>query len=155
MRYPCKRLLRPRLLGRSTQGITRPFRCRGANGTLYYVKGRNCDRRGLICEWLGSYLARAFGLPVAPFNVVEISPTLLEACPPELREIGDGYGFGSQAADVPLELTWGGRRNVPNHVRRDLLVYDYWVRNADRTLTPVGGNRTCSLMNGMRSLAIG
>ena len=37
---------------RSTQGITRPFICRGDDGWLYFVKGNGAGRSSLISEWI-------------------------------------------------------------------------------------------------------
>ena len=36
------------VIGRSSQGITRPFLCRADDGRLYYVKGNGAGRRALI-----------------------------------------------------------------------------------------------------------
>lgn len=36
------------VLGRSTQGVTEPFICRGDDGETYYVKGYGAGRRSLI-----------------------------------------------------------------------------------------------------------
>ena len=44
------------IIGRSTQGITRPFICRGEDGHIYFVKGRGAGKRSLICEWIAGNL---------------------------------------------------------------------------------------------------
>lgn len=36
------------VLGRSIQGITRPFICRGEDDRTYFVKGQGAGRRSLI-----------------------------------------------------------------------------------------------------------
>jgi hypothetical protein len=44
------------ILGRSEQGRTRPFICRGDDGQIYYVKGRGALRRSQLCEWTVGHL---------------------------------------------------------------------------------------------------
>ena len=63
------------ILGRSIQGITRPFYCRCEDGQAYFVKGHGAGKQSLIAEYVGGCLARAFGLPVAAFEIVEILPS--------------------------------------------------------------------------------
>ena len=45
------------VLGRSSQGRTEPYVCRGDDGEVYFVKGRSATRPGLISEWLCARLA--------------------------------------------------------------------------------------------------
>ncbi|WP_249776950.1 HipA family kinase [Herbaspirillum sp. C9C3] len=129
------------ILDRSTQGMTRPFLCKDELGRLFYVKGRNAARRGLIAEWLCARLATAFGLPVAPYAIVHVPEPLIEAASdPEIRELGEGVAFGSQRVPNVLEISWMQAQRVPQWLRRDILVFDWWVRNDDRNLTQLGGN---------------
>ena len=65
------------ILGRSTQGVTRPFVCRGDDGSLYYVKGNAAGRRALIAEWVAGNLGRRLGLPIPEFRQAEVSPQLV------------------------------------------------------------------------------
>jgi hypothetical protein len=128
------------VLGRATQGITRPFICRGEDEQLYFVKGRYAGRRSLIAEWLGSSMAAAFGLPVAPFRVGEIEEELIAVGPPHFAELGAGYVFASEAVKNPLELSWTSLVNVDPAQQLDVIVFDWWARNQDRMLTALGGN---------------
>lgn len=41
---PIPRIDIDEVIGRSEQGKTRPFICRGCDGHLYYVKGRDAGR---------------------------------------------------------------------------------------------------------------
>lgn len=45
--------------GRAEQGLSRPLRCVGADGDLYYVKGQQPKRSSLWRGWICGYLARA------------------------------------------------------------------------------------------------
>ncbi len=127
------------ILERSDQGVTRPFLCRCDDGNLYYVKGRGAGRSSLFCEWLAGHLAQAFGLPVPPFAIVEAPQSLVELFP-EGRELGVGLAFGSRAVAHTQELSMSHLCDVPVQLRRDVLVFDWWVRNSDRTLTSLSGN---------------
>ncbi|MFN0080459.1 MAG: HipA family kinase [Prosthecobacter sp.] len=54
------------ILGRSEQGMTRPFICR-AGALIHYVKGRYAGQRSLCCEWIAGRAAQFLldGLPLA------------------------------------------------------------------------------------------
>ena len=127
------------ILGRSQQGQTRPFQCRGDDGHLYYVKGHDAGRRSLICEWLGGHLARAFGLPVPDFRVALIPPQLL-AIHAGRNDLGSAPVFASRMVEKAQEFSLAHRNKVPASLRRDVLMFDGWIHNADRTLTTHGGN---------------
>lgn len=128
------------ILGRTVQGFTKPFRCRGEDGQIYYVKGRDASRRSQISEWIAGCLAQSFGLPVADQKIVEVPEQLYEALPPDWRGIGPGLAFGSVGVPGVVEVSWSTRSKIPQHIRQRILVFDWWVRNADRTLTELGGN---------------
>lgn len=127
------------IISRSDQGVTRPFLCRCEDDKLYYVKGRNAGPRSLLCEWLAGHLAQALGLPVPPFAIVQASRDLL-ALYPEGNELGSLPAFGSCVAAAAQELTISHLNQVDNAAQRDVAVFDWWVRNQDRTLTTNSGN---------------
>lgn len=128
------------VLERAAQGVTKPFLCRGDNGALYYAKGRFAGRKSLVSEWIASSLARVFGVPVAEFAVGEVDPALVDFGAPEVADLGAGYVFLSKRVESVMELTWPNVADVPAHTQHDIIVFDYWVRNQDRILTPLGGN---------------
>jgi hypothetical protein len=128
------------IIDRSDQGMTRPFICRGEDGFVYFVKGRGAGRRSLICEWVAGQLALRLGLPVAPFELVHIPEELLSiAMRDDLDDLGAGLAFGSRKLSV-VELTRSHLEHVPVETQRDVLAFDWWVCNSDRTLTEAGGN---------------
>jgi len=127
------------ILGRSEQGLTRPFLCRCEDGNLYYVKGRGAGRRSLFSEWLAGHLAQALGLPVPPFALVQALPSLVRLHP-EGGDLGSQPAFGSRKVDHTQDLTISHIRDVPVPMRRDVLVFDWWIHNTDRTLTTHSGN---------------
>ncbi|TAA42166.1 hypothetical protein EAT51_07800 [Pseudoxanthomonas winnipegensis] len=127
------------VLGRSSQGITKPFRCVGADEHTYFVKGRSAGTRSHLCEWIAGQLAAAFGLELPPFGRARASVLLLPAIP-DGSDLGHAAGFASREVPNLAELTWSSVQDVPQNVRRDVLLLDWWLHNNDRTLTSHGGN---------------
>lgn len=129
------------VLGRSIQGITRPFICRGEDDRTYFVKGQGAGRRSLITEYVCGTLAEVFGLPVPDFEIVEIAPELIQwGGIEDASDLGAGLAFGSLALPHVQEFSWAMLSKVDAKLRRDVLVFDWWINNADRTLTEKGGN---------------
>jgi hypothetical protein len=128
------------IIGRSTQGVTRPFICRGADQALYFVKGRGAGKRSLICEWIAGTIANRMGLPVAPFAVVDIPQALIAlGSRNDLSELGAGLAFGSRKLDL-VELLLSHLPQIPSATQQNILMFDWWVENADRSLREAGGN---------------
>ena len=128
------------VLRRSEQGLTFPFICRGDNGEIYFVKGMGAGRRSQICEWIAGCLGKELGLPIAPFEIVYVPEELLELDVGfDLGELGAGPAFGSCEQRV-MELTISVVDEVPDSLQQDVLIFDRWIRNGDRTLTEKGGN---------------
>jgi hypothetical protein len=128
------------ILGRSEQGMTKPFVCRADNNEIYFVKGYGAGRRGLVCEWIGSCLARRFGLPVAQFDVVEVPQELIDlATRDDIGDLGVGPAFGSRRMQI-TELTISNVLEITVQQQIDVLAFDWWIRNGDRNLSNHGGN---------------
>lgn len=115
------------------QGLSTPFLCRGDDDLLYFVKGRNSGRASQWAEWLAGQVGRAFGLPIPPFRLVEVPANLVRECPAELRPIGSGIAFASRQREAAQWLEPAAIGRVPESLRRDVLVFDWWIRNLDRT----------------------
>lgn len=129
------------VLGRSPQGKTEPFICRGDDGETYYVKGAGAGRRSLICEWVAAHLATAFGLPIAGYALAEVPEALVSlGVRADIRDLGAGLVFASRRLAYVQELTPTTRELVPGAVCLDVLVFDWWLHNEDRHLTESGGN---------------
>ena len=130
------------VIRRADQGMTRPFICRGDDNEIYFVKGVGAGRRSLICEWIAGSLGLALGLPLAPFEIVEVPEELIEfgtGLDLDLSELGHGPAFGSRRREV-MELTASAVPEVPEPLQQDVLAFDWWIRNGDRLLTERGGN---------------
>ena len=129
------------ILGRSIQGVTKPFYCRCEDGQAYFVKGNGAGKQSLISEYVGGRLARAFGLPVADFEIVEIPAELIKWCGrDDAHELGAGLAFGSRALPHVQEFSISHISHVDVQTRKDVALFDWWVHNADRTLSEKGGN---------------
>lgn len=129
------------VLGRSHQGMTKPFICRGDDGAIYYVKGFGAGRRSQICEWVSAQLATAFGLPVAEYALADVPEELiLSNVRADIKDLGAGIVFASRELSHSQELNVTTRERVADETAMDVLVFDWWLRNEDRHLTDVGGN---------------
>lgn len=120
------------VLGQAEQGKSLPFLCRGIDGHLYYVKGQQTNRASLWREWICGHLAQAFGLPLPPFSLVQLEPALVKELPRNWQAIGSLPAFGSMEHPNTTWLELGMASLVPADLQRDVLVFDWWVRNTDR-----------------------
>jgi len=127
------------IIDRAANGMTQPFYCRADNGQFYYVKGIGAGRRSLICEWMAGALAIKFGLDVPDMQIAYV-PEGLADLHPEGRDLGSGPVFASQAERNLSEIVFSQLGRVPQQVRRDVVAFDWWTRNADRTMSALGGN---------------
>lgn len=78
------------ILGPSDQGKSRPYKCRGEDDAIYYVKGRQTNRASLWHEWICGHLALWFGLHIPPFEIVEVGEHLLRETTAEWQDLGLG-----------------------------------------------------------------
>ncbi|MDP2367718.1 HipA family kinase [Rhodoferax sp.] len=128
-------------MGRADQGHANAYRCSADDGHSYYVKSQGATWRGLVCEWVAARLALAFGLPIAPFSQVRIDEDFANF----LQRAGNrhlvaGLAFGSRVAPHTREFEPALLPKCKPDFRRDLVAFDWWVHNADRTLGEYSGN---------------
>jgi hypothetical protein len=133
------------ILGRSEQGMTRPFLCHADDRMTYYVKGAYAGKNSLCCEWVASRLANLIvddeplGLPW--FRMAEVPHELVEgSARPDIRDLGEGWVFSSMRIDGGQELDWLSAQGWPEETMAMVLLIDLWLRNEDRSLSPHGGN---------------
>jgi|TARA_B110001454_G_C12620152_1_gene392535 hypothetical protein len=122
------------VIGLAAQGQGGAYQCRGEDNNLYWVKGLNAQRPFQVREWIAAHLAREFGLPIANFCLVNIDNDLEIYLPEEYKNIGYGPCFGSKNAKNstwfrPLTMC----ASVPEDLKMDILLFDYWIQNTDRT----------------------
>lgn len=129
------------VLGRSEQGATKPFLCRGEDGYLYYLKGRDAGLKSLCNEWIAGNLAKAMGLPLPDFAIADVPTALVDGSDRlDIKDLGAGLAFASKRLDGARELTWEESTHFPKETQAKVLLFDWWVQNEDRTLTQWGGN---------------
>src|ERR1019366_6552981 len=129
------------IITRSEQGVTKPFLCRGDNGLQYFVKGHGAGRRALINEWIAGNLGRRLGLPIPDFQLANFPADLIRfSARDDAHDLGVGIGFASQRIENADELSYLFIEQIPAELRARILLFDWWVCNGDRTLTPDGGN---------------
>lgn len=133
-------LLITEIVRRLDQGMTRPFLVRAEDDALYVAKGREATQRGLMAEWICAHLARALGLSVPEFALLDVPDGLAEALGPDGNALGAGLVFGSRQEANVQEFAVTQLERIAAGDRLRLLAFDWWVENADRSLTPHGGN---------------
>jgi hypothetical protein len=121
--------------------MTRPFLCIADDGAAYFVKGADAGWGSLVSEWVAGSLGRLLELPIPEFRLVEVDDELLRYSTFEEKDrLGVGVWFGSRCVPATEELTWQQLRLVPLPLQAEILLFDWWVANGDRTLTQLGGN---------------
>lgn len=128
------------IVRRLDQGMTRPFLVRAEDDALYVAKGRETTQRGLMAEWICAHLARELGLSIPEFALLDVPRELSEALGVEGNALGEGVVFGSRQQANVQEFAVTQLKRIGADEQRLLLAFDWWVENADRSLTPHGGN---------------
>ena len=128
------------IVRRLDQGMTRPFLVRAEDDALYIAKGRETTQRGLMAEWICAHLAQHLGLSIPLFSLLHVPPELAAALGSEASALGHGTVFGSLQASGVQEFAVTQLKRVDAEQRRRLLAFDWWVENADRSLSLHGGN---------------
>jgi hypothetical protein len=118
------------------QGQTAPYLCKDDLGNDYFVKGSRATGIGLAKEWICGRLGLILGLPIPPFAIAWVDSQFVKFGKYELYE----YNFASKVVSNIQDITLTTLKHVPQNVINDLYIFDYWIQNADRTLTEHGGN---------------
>ncbi len=124
------------------EGSTQAKLCLCDDGRRYVVKTLDeITALQLIAEWICSHLARAFGLTTPECRLVESMTALLKFRGDQTFWDDDDYpGFASHFHDSTIPLTMAMARKVDPKLKTDILLFDVWVMNGDRTLSDLGGN---------------
>lgn len=122
------------------QGMTKPLLCKGNDEQQYVVKRLNAGLEGCIYEWVASRIGRLFGINIPPSEQVWIDRALFKYSNDLQITLGEGIGFASRYHSSLSEITFQQLKKVDKQTLLDLFVFDYWIKNDDRTLTENGGN---------------
>ena len=117
------------VIGRSEQGMTRPFLCRADDWMEYYVKGAYAGKKSVCREWLASRLANLLveneplGLP--PFRMAEVPKELVEGSGrSDIRDLGEGRVFASMRIEAGQELNWAAAQGWPDVTMAMVMLID-------------------------------
>lgn len=114
------------------------YRCLGEDGRYYFVKSPKLAGAGaVVAEALGAGLAAAMHLPVREASLVFAHEVLISE---DTQALGHGAAFGSLELPQSDPLMWASAVGLPFRLRAEVLLFDYWIQNMDRTLGPAGGN---------------
>jgi hypothetical protein len=124
------------------QGKTKPVFCRAEDGNEYIVKGKYAGRKALVAEFMTSHLGQSLGLPIPPFEILEVNPNVLKYG--GNREVIDLLGqlplFGSCRVYNVEEISHTHIKKVDRNLQAKILCFDWWVANGDRIYGEAGGN---------------
>lgn len=140
------------VIRRIEQGMTQPYLCRCDDGNLYIVKGSNTTKAQLATELLCAHLAKDFGLPIPDFSIVSVPQAIIESG--AFQDLDIEYCFGSMLVEGLTEMVFSQVELLDKQGMRDLYLFDYWIKNQDRTLTNLGGNPNAFVDISERSMVI-
>jgi hypothetical protein len=90
---------------------------------------------------LGAQLAQALSLPIPNCQILYADSAVVEPYGEEaVLELGDRYVFGSEQIAWATELKYEEIGKISPELQKDILLFDLWVYNEDRTLSELGGN---------------
>lgn len=120
------------VIGKVEQGCSNPYECRDDNDVTYIVKG--LPRSSQINEWICARLATEFGLPIADYDLVELSEELYDELDKDTQiALGCGPAFGSKKVPFPQWFEAETMQSLAtDEEKMRLFLFDYWVQNADR-----------------------
>lgn len=135
------------MLGRAPSGVSiRPFLCEDEHARELFVKPFGSLPGSLISEWLAARLAADLGLPLPDADLVDVPVELCRAAGHTDLKPGPAFAsisLGPGATDLqPRDLG----RVLPGTLA-ETLVFDAWIRNADRILGPLGGNPNAMMVS--------
>lgn len=106
------------------------------DGAAYIVKAySSAGNWPLQAEWICARLGRLLGLPIPNYRQVWVSEELTEAWLANGGHfIEPGLAFGSQYVNHPADFNEELLRRLSTEDQTRLIAFDWWIRNADRTL---------------------
>ncbi len=130
------------IITRSEQGVTKPFICLSDDGRKWFVKGlAGVGAEALRAEWLCGRLAKLLRLPIPDFAIAEVDEMLVaSSAVKDVFELGRKYAFASKAVEGAQEISFTQAMTLPIELRARILLFDWWIRNEDRTLGAISGN---------------
>lgn len=123
-------------------GVTTPWLCECEDGVKVVTKSvEELPPYQLVAEWIAGHLGLEFGVPVPGIRIVDgLSSALdmLQDRPGRMRE--SVPSFGSVYVENAADLQYSAIRSIDAKLKSDILIFDVWIKNDDRTLSQSGGN---------------
>ena len=120
------------------QGMTEPYLCGANDGNQYVVKGNSTLGKGRIVECICGHIGKAFELPIPDFDIIDVPDYLLEYDGVLSQELGAGPAFASMFIPQLQEINLSTVNKLDTELLQDIFLFDYWVKNEDRTLGDTG-----------------
>lgn len=125
-------------------GRTQPFIIKADNGNNYVVKGfMGAGGKQLASELICAELGSRCGLPIPDYAIMNIPSELIDysiGYEEKLYSLKGGPAFASLQIEHAREFQFSQIIDVPEILQQRLLIFDYWISNGDRVLSPLGGN---------------
>ena len=132
---------------RSRQGATQPFLCRADDGQQYWVKGAKAGHEALCAEWIAGRLGQLVGLPIPEVAQVVVPEEFASGAVDGFPDLGPGVRFGSRHVESAQEYDESFVTQTDEVLRQQVLVFDVWIRNTDRTFSrPYNSNGNPNLL---------
>lgn len=128
------------IIKRAENGVTKPFFCSDSVGKRYLVKSLDgMPPNELVYEWISAWLAIEFGLPCGAPSIMCDFGALFEFGGYGTWPYDCDYSFASPEVAGAMELNFAQAEQLDEDFKLRLFAFDYWIQNADRVLSDVGG----------------
>jgi len=121
---------------------TEPFLCKCDDGELYVVEGMpSVPRVQLIAEWVSAHIGLELGLSLPEFGMAYVDRSLTQYVPEWRNALNEGYAFATKFIPGVSPITFiQAHSNVEEQEQKKIYLFDRWINNSDRTLSPHSGN---------------
>ncbi|ELY4482953.1 hypothetical protein EHJ13_11965 [Cronobacter dublinensis] len=121
---------------------TEPFLCRCDDGELYVIKGMpSVPRVQLIAEWISAHIAKSLGLSLPDFGMAYVDRALTQYIPEWKNALYEGHAFATKFIPGVAPITFSqAHKNVAEQEQKKIYLFDKWINNSDRNLSPQAGN---------------
>lgn len=121
---------------------TEPFLCKCDDGELYVIKGMpSVPRVQLIAEWISAHIGLEMGLSLPDFGMAYVDRSLTQYVPEWRNALSEGFAFATKFIPGVAPITFTqAHTNLDEQEQKKIYLFDRWINNSDRTLSPQGGN---------------
>lgn len=141
MNIEARYLIVEEIFHRMKDGKTGAWLCKAEDKKKYVIKTiEEIPPFELIAEWVAGNLAIAFGLSSPQVRIMWGMQNMLGMLGEWVSNPDIETSFGSTLQPDTIELSYLESTKLSETLKTDLLVFDYWIQNGDRTLSSAGGN---------------